>query len=67
MLTENFDAAVAVGRLVNRQAPRHAKSFLSVRFKTADVRLIAGLDHPDYEHMAVLPEAVRAALAEDFD
>jgi hypothetical protein len=27
----------------------------------------AGFDHPNYGHMAMLPEAVRAALAEDFD
>ena len=37
------------------------------RFKTPGARLIAGLDHPNYGHMAILPEAVRAALAEDFD
>jgi len=37
------------------------------RFKTPGARLIAGLDHPNYGHMAILPEAVHAALAEDFD
>jgi hypothetical protein len=37
------------------------------RFKTAGARVIAGFDHPNYGHMAVLPEPVRAALAEDFD
>jgi hypothetical protein len=37
------------------------------RFKTPGARLIAGLDHPNYGHMAILPEPVRAALAEDFD
>ena len=36
-------------------------------FKTPDARVIAGFDHPNYSHMAVMPEAVRAALAEDFD
>jgi hypothetical protein len=25
-----------------------------------------GFDHPSYAHMAVMPEAVRAAVAEDF-
>jgi hypothetical protein len=36
-------------------------------FKTSGARVIAGFDHPNYGHMAVLPEPVRAALAEDFD
>jgi hypothetical protein len=37
------------------------------RFKTPGAPVIAGFDHPNYGHMAVLPEPVRAALAEDFD
>ena len=37
------------------------------RFKTPGAQAIAGFDHPNYGHMAVLPEPVRAALAEDFD
>jgi len=37
------------------------------RFKTPGGQVIAGFDHPNYGHMAVLPEPVRAALAEDFD
>jgi len=37
------------------------------QFKTPGARVIAGFDHPSYEHMAVLPEPVRAALAADFD
>jgi hypothetical protein len=36
-------------------------------FKNLDAQVIAGFDHPNYGHMAVLPEPVRAALAEDFD
>ena len=36
-------------------------------FKTPDARVLVGFDHPNYGHMAVMPEAVRAALAEDFD
>lgn len=36
-------------------------------FKTAGARVILGIDHRDYGHMVVLPEAVRAALAEDLD
>jgi hypothetical protein len=37
------------------------------RFKTPGAQVIAGFDHPNYGHMAVLREPVRAALAEDFD
>ena len=37
------------------------------RFKIPGAQVIAGFDHPNYGHMAVLPEPVRAALAEDFD
>jgi hypothetical protein len=37
------------------------------RFSTSGAQIIAGFDHPDYGHMAVLPEPVRAALAMDFD
>jgi hypothetical protein len=36
-------------------------------FKTSGARVIAGFDHPNYGHMAVLSEPVRTALAEDFD
>jgi uncharacterized protein DUF3501 len=37
------------------------------QFKTPDMRVIAGCDHPNYSHMAVMSEAVRAELAGDFD
>ena len=37
------------------------------RFKTQGTRVVIGFDHPNYAHMAVMPEPVRAALAEDFD
>jgi hypothetical protein len=36
------------------------------RFRIPGAQVIAGFDHPNYGHMAVLPEPVRAALAEDF-
>jgi hypothetical protein len=36
-------------------------------FKTPGTRIIVGSDHPNYAHMAVMPEPVRAALAGDFD
>lgn len=37
----------------------------AARFKTAGTSIVVGFDHPSYAHMAVMPEAVRAALAED--
>ena len=37
------------------------------RFKTPGAPVVAGFDHPNYRHMAVLAEPARAALAEDFD
>jgi hypothetical protein len=36
------------------------------RFKIPGAQATAGFDHLNYRHMAVLPEPVRAALAEDF-
>ncbi len=36
-------------------------------FKTPGARVLLGIEHPGYSHMAVLPEATRAALAEDLD
>ncbi|RNJ50004.1 DUF3501 family protein [Methylocystis hirsuta] len=35
-------------------------------FKEPNTRVILGLSHPNYSHMAVLSEATRAALAGDF-
>ena len=37
------------------------------RFKASGTRVVIGFDHPNYAHMAIIPEPVRAALAEDFD
>ena len=36
-------------------------------FRTEGAQVILGFAHQAYSHMAVLPEPVRAALAEDFD
>ena len=38
-----------------------------VRFKTGGTRVVVGSDHPNFAHMAVMPEPVRAALAGDFN
>jgi hypothetical protein len=34
-------------------------------FKAPGAQVVIGIDHPNYGHMAVMPEAVRAALSED--
>lgn len=34
-------------------------------FRKPGQQVVVGIDHPNYGHMAVMPEAVRAALAED--
>jgi hypothetical protein len=36
-------------------------------FRTPGAQILVGFDHPNYGHLAVMPEAVRAALSEDFD
>jgi hypothetical protein len=35
-------------------------------FREQGRQVVLGFSHPEYSHMAVLPEEVRAALAEDF-
>ncbi len=37
------------------------------KFRASGMRAVLGIGHPQYAHMAVLPENIRAALAEDFD
>jgi Protein of unknown function (DUF3501) len=37
------------------------------KFREPGARVTIGFEHPAYAHMTVMPEAVRAALAEDFD
>ena len=36
-------------------------------FRQPGATIAVGFDHPNYGHMATMPEPVRAALAEDFD
>lgn len=37
------------------------------KFRAAETQVILGFGHENYGHMAVMPEATRAALAGDFD
>jgi hypothetical protein len=36
-------------------------------FREADRQVVLGFSHPEYSHMAVIAEPVRAALSQDFD
>jgi hypothetical protein len=36
-------------------------------FREPNRQVVIGFSHPEYSHMAVVPEAVRAALSQDFD
>jgi hypothetical protein len=36
-------------------------------FLEPGVQVLVGIDHPNYGHLAVMPEPVRRSLAEDFD
>ena len=36
-------------------------------FRAPGARVVLGFDHPNYGHMAIMPECVRAALAQDLD
>ncbi len=37
------------------------------QFRAAGTRVLLGIEHPAYGHLAVMPEKTRAALAEDLD
>jgi len=57
-----------------RARPRRSSSSASgsrppqiAAFQQPGAQITVGFDHPNYGHMATLPEPVRAALAEDFD
>ena len=39
----------------------------AARFRTAGTRVLLGIEHPAYGHLALMPEETRAALAEDLD
>ena len=36
-------------------------------FRDCSTEVVVGIDHPNYGHLAIVPQEVRAALAEDFD
>ena len=39
----------------------------AAKFKGPGTRVVVGIEHPNYRHMAVMPEAMRQQLADDLD
>ena len=39
----------------------------AAQFRTPGARVVLGIEHPAYGHLAVVPEETRAALADDLD
>ncbi len=64
----DLDRTNAAGKASAVQFVRFAFSADRIaRFREPKARIVLAIDHPAYAHMAVLPETVRRALAEDFD
>ncbi|MBL8688697.1 MAG: DUF3501 family protein [Rhodospirillaceae bacterium] len=64
---EDQDRTNAEGKASSVQFMRFAFSPAQVaKFKTAGTQVLVGFDHPEYGHLAVMPEATRDALAKDF-
>ncbi len=64
---EDQDRTTAEGKASSVQFVRFAFSPAQIaRFKTPGTQVLVGFDHPEYGHLAVMPEPVRAALATDF-
>ena len=61
------DRTTAEGKASSVQFVRFRFSPAQIaRFRTAGAQVIVGFSHPDYGHLAVMPEPVRDALAKDF-
>jgi hypothetical protein len=37
------------------------------KFRAPGTQVVVAIEHPEYRHMAVMPDSVRAAVAQDFD
>jgi hypothetical protein len=48
------------------QARRH-RGAQKAALRKPGAQIVVGIDHPNYGHVAVMPEPVRTALAEDLD
>jgi Protein of unknown function (DUF3501) len=49
-----------------RFSPAQIAAFRAAGAQVAGAQVMVGIDHPNYGHIAVLPETARAALAADF-
>ena len=64
----DVDRTTAAGKASAVQFIHFAFSDAQIaKFCAPGTQVIIGFEHPNYSHMAVMSEAVRAALAEDFD
>jgi hypothetical protein len=62
------DRTTAEGKASSVQFVHFAFSPAQIEiFRKPDTEVVLGFRHPDYSHMAVMPDAVRAELAKDFD
>jgi hypothetical protein len=65
---EDVDRTTAAGKASSVQFIHFPMTEAQVQaFKEPGQEVVIGFSHPQYAHMAVMPEAVRAALAEDLD
>lgn len=65
---EDLDRTNAAGKASSVQFIHFAMNEQEAKaFKTAGTRVILGVSHPSYAHMAVMPEETRAALAGDLE
>jgi hypothetical protein len=63
----DVDRSTAAGKASSVQFVHFPLGGAAAAFKRSGARVIVGIDHPAYSHMAVLSDEARAALAEDLD
>ena len=65
---EDVDRTTAAGKASSIQFLHFPFNAAQIgKFRRPGTRVVLAIGHPGYDHMAALPEPVRAALAEDFD
>ena len=65
---EDVDRTTADGKASSVQFIHFPFSETQIdKFKSPGTRVVLGFSHPEYGHMTILPEEVRAALSKDFD
>jgi len=64
---EDQDRTSAEGKASSVQFIRFGFTKAQIeKFRAAGAQVLVGFDHPEYGHLAVMPEPVREALAKDF-